>query len=474
MILLNIFLCYMIWLFVVWICGQHKYSNIFEQLSLWFAIGLSLLVVMLFWSWVMFDTFSRIGMVIAFFIVLGLFLYQIKVKKIEIKEILDSFKNTYRWIIAQFIKFKKWQKIVWFMIIILCLLKIIMVFQTNIQMPTYDEDAVAGRDMKTKIFHERNSLVLDNKDPEFLWTALSRIVYAPLVDYYFIQGIQSDDSRFNNIISPLVYLNIMILLFGLLMRYTNLWWALLWIYMFISLPFLRIQWIWSYRNLPFAYLIFMFWLYLSEIFETDSFRFDSKKIILLAILSFIVVWVRNEWIVLLGWIRFITFLYHYVVNKKIRQNKINLLLYVSILIWWITSFVGTTYVKSLAPVWIETESHLSMIFSSDVVWKFIWNINQNGVLIEPFKQMVYHSDYNLLYIVFVLSIILNFNNIKIKTILIQFIFLLSILLLLLWWDLWFGLISHLWFIRYSVLISLYIIFITTLNLYDFNKNNKIH
>jgi hypothetical protein len=35
-------------------------------------------------------------------------------------------------------------------------------------MPTFDDDAVTGRDLKTKIFSENKSLVLDKSSPEYL------------------------------------------------------------------------------------------------------------------------------------------------------------------------------------------------------------------------------------------------------------------------------------------------------------------
>jgi hypothetical protein len=43
----------------------------------------------------------------------------------------------------------------------------VMLFSINMNMPTFDEDAVSGRDMKTKIFASTQSLVLDKTSSEF-------------------------------------------------------------------------------------------------------------------------------------------------------------------------------------------------------------------------------------------------------------------------------------------------------------------
>jgi hypothetical protein len=61
-------------------------------------------------------------------------------------------------------------------------------------MPTFDEDAVGGRDIKTKIFTENKSLVLDKSSPEFLGSALERNIFAPLTDTYFLLSNDSNTS----------------------------------------------------------------------------------------------------------------------------------------------------------------------------------------------------------------------------------------------------------------------------------------
>ena len=66
------------------------------------------------------------------------------------------------------------------------LFKIFIVFSINLNMPTFDDDAVTGWDMKTKIFNENKSLVLNKDSQEFLGSALERNIFAPLTDTYFI------------------------------------------------------------------------------------------------------------------------------------------------------------------------------------------------------------------------------------------------------------------------------------------------
>jgi hypothetical protein len=61
-----------------------------------------------------------------------------------------------------------------------------MVFAINTHMPTFDDDAVNERDMKTKVFATTQSLVLDKTSPEYFGTNYGRYPFAGITDTYFL------------------------------------------------------------------------------------------------------------------------------------------------------------------------------------------------------------------------------------------------------------------------------------------------
>ena len=64
--------------------------------------------------------------------------------------------------------------------------KLFMLFSINTNMPTFDEDAVAGWDIKTKIFSSNQSLVLDKNSPEYFGSEYARYPFAGIIDTYFL------------------------------------------------------------------------------------------------------------------------------------------------------------------------------------------------------------------------------------------------------------------------------------------------
>ena len=98
---------------------------------------------------------------------LALFIYKNSKDHEFIKEIGKNINADVLRIKQQYHELSSWKKYVIIGIVIYMLVKLCMVFSLNTYMPTYDEDAVTGRDLKTKIFTEHKSLVLDKTNPEF-------------------------------------------------------------------------------------------------------------------------------------------------------------------------------------------------------------------------------------------------------------------------------------------------------------------
>lgn len=184
---------------------QHRHFNWLEQAALSLVIGVSVhAVIMLVCGWIL-GGFSIRSALIVWAIVMGVLAYKIVTKHIDIKDHLHAISTTNGNIAAQWKEFKPWKKVATGLVLMYCLIKIGMSFAINTHMPTFDEDAVAGWDMKTKVFAYTHSLVLDKTDPEFWGSDLSRLPMAGLIDSYFLLG-TDDVVGLTNIISPLVYL----------------------------------------------------------------------------------------------------------------------------------------------------------------------------------------------------------------------------------------------------------------------------
>jgi hypothetical protein len=466
MIILNILLVFIVWLLILWLFWQYKHINIFEQIALWFWIAISLFVFELFLSWIIFNKLNLILPIITFLSLLMLFIYFSIKNKIH-KDIVLSIKNDFLIIKSSFYNSSIIKKLTLILLTILVLFKILMSFWINTSMPTFDEDSVTWWDLKTKVFFENKNLVLDNNNVEFLWSALERNIFAPITDVYFILWYNEFPTGLSNIISPLIYLCIIILLFWIFLRKTNLLYWVISIYIFTSLPFVFIHSTWSYFNFISWFFLFSFAFYLSDqVLKIDSLEINKKIIIPLWILGFLDSTIRNESFILMLSI-FIMEISVYLYYKKEKINIKNILLVFLSLIWLIVSFIVTKYVHYISP---EKVADISNNFSGWVLERLLNNISQEWVLMAPLNQVLFHSDYNLLYLVFFICLIIfifNFKKLKeIRSILFSTILLLSIFCLILYANvevLW--LLTHFSFIRYSIAIIPFIVFFVTYIIY---------
>jgi len=312
MIILTILLVFIVWLLLLWIFDQHKFLNIFEQLAFGFWVSLSLFVFELFLEGIIFNRLSLIWPVLTFFVLAIILIFKNSKNKNLLNEIWISIKNNLLQIKSSFIALKSWQKIVSALIVFYVIFKIFMAFSINISMPTFDEDAVAGWDLKTKIFIENKSLVLDRGSSEFLWSDYWRFPWAWIVDSYFLL-LNNDIVGLTNIISPLLYLIWLFLIFGILLRKTNLFNASIFSYLYLSLPFLFIHSFASYWNYSFWLFIFIFTFYFVDQFIQAKQK-NYNILYLLSIFWFLASGVRNEWFMIFSLIFFILYFYNIYLN----------------------------------------------------------------------------------------------------------------------------------------------------------------
>lgn len=461
MIVFPILLALCSWLLLLWLCNQHKYLNIFEQLCLWFVAALSLFVLELFFGWLLFNRLSLLWPLATFFVLLWLFIHRIKLHPHYFQEVFGCIRSDLQSISQQFLSYKPWKKILVLAFLIYALVKMVMIFSINTHMPTFDEDAVAGWDIKTKIFAENKSLVLDTTNPEYFGTDYGRYPFAGIADTYFLLPYPWFVNGLSNIISPLIYLFALLLLLGIFLRKTeDVFWSSIIGYAFCSLPFVFIHGVGSYRNFPAGVVLFLFVFYLiDQLFPLN--RENSRNVGLytpLLLIAFLSSVVRNEWVMLTG-ISFLVVIvsYHVLRKNNFRSSVTQLRLLFPVILWYIIDKI----IFGFYPVWSVLNTWGTNI-NSALLTSFFTNISQPGVFVAPFQQMFYHPDYILLFVLFFISLIVfSFFYKKIKEIRIMFfviMILLFIFIFILYANLGLWLLTHFAFIRYPVSIILFLIY----------------
>ncbi len=477
MILLTIFLTYFTGILILWLFDQYKHLNIFEHLWFWFGIGLSLFILEIFLEGIIFSRISLLFPIITFFIVFGLFLYRCIADKEYLPGIIHWKKETLRDITESFKKWKLYEKVVFITIALYVIGKVFLSFSINTAMPTYDEDAVNGWDMKTKVFFEDRSLILDPANPEFLWSALDRNIFAPMTDTYFLLGYSAFPDGLSNIISPLIYLSILLSFFWIFLRKLWLWYALIGTYIFASLPFVFIHSFGSYFNYISGYFLFIFAFYLGDqLLRLGKGEWVNHKIVIpLAIFAFLDASIRNESILLMSAIIAIECILFYVFRKKDITRKLLISLWV-ILIWPIIAYLSNIYINSLSSTKIAT---VTANISWGIFEKLSNNLNTPWVLSAPFVQSFHHPDYNILYLLYALSLIvfiMNFQKMRAYYgIFFGSLTLLAIFMLILFINveyLW--LLTHYSFIRYPIAIIPFIVYVVVISLSYFIAQVRPH
>lgn len=468
MILFPILLALLSWLLILWLCKQHIYLNIFEQIVLWFISALALFVLELFIQWVVFGHLSLLFPICTFLILIGVFVYKNIKNPWYAKKIFDSLQASVVDIGHQFANIQVRKKFLVIALVIYSLIKVGMVFSINTHMPTFDEDAVAGWDIKTKIFASNQSLVLDTTSPEYFGTDYGRYPFVGILDTYFLLPYGWFVNGLSNIISPLMYLFGFLLLFGIFLRKTNLFWSTLAGYVFCSLPFVFIHGFGSYRNFPAGVFLFIFVFYLiDQLFLIDK-EYGTNMDIIRPIL---LVWflssvIRNEGVMLTG-ISFLVIVFFYHIFKKWHTKEIRYQLWPLLPV--VLGYVINKIIFSFYPAWTALNTWGTEL-SSNLFASFFTNITQPGVLVAPFQQMFYHPDYSLLFILFTLALYLFVRNYK-KMKWLLLIFTITLLLILIFMFVLYanvqslGLLSHFAFIRYPVSIILFLVYVTIYSFY---------
>lgn len=472
--ILSIILCYLAGGLILLIARQMKYINIFEIFGLWFGVGLSLFIMESIFSSIFFNKISILPPFITTIFLIWYFIWWWQKEKWSLP--FWEWKKQYSFLAFEIKKYGIWRRVCVFFFIIMVLFKVVLSCLSNISHPTLWEDAVSGWDLKTKVFFENKAIILDRNNPENLWWEYKRSVFAPLVDLYFLLSYKHLPEGLTNIISSLIYFNIALLLFGIFLRKFDSFIASIAAYIWISLPIIFIHSIDAYFNLVSAYFLFSFAFYISD--QVIAVKEKNLLILLpLGILVFLDSSIRSESLLLVSVLLVIDFSFLFF-QKAI--NRTNSLSFIPVIFGIILSWGTNKYLHSFSPKDnIMTDGF--DIFSLQSLSNLFVHISNTKTLFSPLEQAIYHPDYNLLYLIFLISIVYIFINrlhkSELSTLLMKTFILYVIFLVILYIEPAFWLENAFWFIRYSMALIPFALFFPVYilgNLYSKKYLSRYH
>ncbi len=460
MILITISLVYIAGFSVLLISDRHRGLNIFEQSGVSFGIGASLFVSLLTLQGVL---LKGLSMSPSFFAVLALFLL-IVVKQIVgktlITEITSSVAESLKSVRTQFTDMSLLLRLVFTAMLLYVLLKVVAAFSLTMLHPTMAEDAVVSWDLKTKVFFANRSLVLDKGSPEFLGSALDRNIFAPLLDLFFILPYKTFPDHLSNIVSPLVYLNTALVLFGLLLRKTNLLFAALSVYIFLSLPIVFTHAFTSYHNLSFGYFLFIFTVYLSESNYPERNGRSGDICFFMILTGFLGSLIRNEGVLIFMAVIVTEIARIFIFCPRHEKGyRIKRLFASSSGVF--TALLFCLFIYRYSP---QASGRVGDVINSNIVGKLYSNIS-GELLAAPLIQAFGHPDFSLLFVFFSFTALLFFLNPKklsatgpmyLHTMVLLIIF----TLILYAFPNIFLLMSHYGFIRFTIALTPLIVYTT--------------
>ncbi|HMT01300.1 MAG TPA: hypothetical protein PKC14_03150 [Candidatus Absconditabacterales bacterium] len=389
-ILLNSLLVLFVGSGFIELAGENKEISLFEKIRYSFLIGLSITVTSLFIEGLLFGRFFHILALIVTSVLRVIVL--LKNKNILLRWRFES-KNTVILIRELFIRLSLVKKIIIGIILIYLIVKIVISFQINTSMITYDEDAVIGRDMKTKVIYINDSLVLDKSNSEFFGTAADRNIVAPLIDISFLQyGSYQSIEGLTNIVSPIMYALFVLFLFGIFYK-RDLFLAIIGMYLFTSIPFSFIHSFASYLNLFFGFIFF------ALVYMIYQYIVRRNSIFLWYSIGFAPLFmVRNEGLILAIVMLVTTIVFAYISRMSLKRDRKSR---IALLISFFGFFIIQKILERFAPMKANsTESFLG----TDSFSNIITSLGTKNIVLAPLQQIFFHSDFNIFYLVLAIGL----------------------------------------------------------------------
>lgn len=341
-----------------------------------------------------------------------------------------------------------------------------------LNVPTYQDDTFWNWNYRWQIFFEREDLVLNKEDDNFLWAWYRQYPMTISLSKTYLAKFYWDwDKWMVNLISFLFYISSLLFLFFVLFRETrDLKWWFLWLFILSSIPLYHIHWTNPYFDL-------MQWLYLFiPTYLLFKYLENSEENKNLFYLSIVFIWflglTKNEWLSMYFPIMVISLIWIVFIKKfflwdNLKLNKSDLI---------------KSFLVFLMPI-------VFLIFKNIYdLWFWNWNnkiseypIEYSAQAMNAVKFAIFSEwNFNLLWF-FILFLILfflinNFKKIKEK------IWIFILILFFIWFlfvDIWLLVfvkslhkeaISQIWVNRILIHISLLWVFISMI--LSFNFLNK--
>ena len=281
------------------------------------------------------------------------------------------------------------------------LIKLIFWFISIVNVPTYQDDTFWNWNFRAKVFYERENLVLDKSDEDFLWQWYKQYPLTPsLYKTYLMKMTGHRSDWLANLPSFLFYISMIILIFYCVFRYTKkISRATLSSIILCWVPLYYIHWTNPYFDV-FQSLYFFTSLYMCYLFV------DKKIGIWLPILFLWILWyTKSEWLLIYTVSVIWTYFLWYVINKEKILKKENIINLAKIVWWAILINLPFVIFKVVKWLWFANwnESIWNITFETHPeIFKAIFDVLFNGWC------------YNILFFAFAIWIIIYLINRKIE------------------------------------------------------------
>lgn len=370
----------------------------------------------------------------------------------------------------QFLAFPARLKIWSLLFAVWLLVKLIFGFMDITNVPTYQDDTFGNWNYRAKVFYERESLVLDKQDKDYLWQGYKQYPLTPsLYKTYLMKFTGYRHEWLVNLPSFLFYISALLLVFFWLLRITKkLTWAWLWALLLSWIPLYYIHWTNPYFDVFQSVYLFVVIYSLYQIISSKESQWISFLLfgMFLAFLGL----TKNEWLTLFLplclFLWALAFLYKKNVLKDSLKYKRS-----STLPYFLLPIVFIVF-KFIYGLWFGNGNNQinqsSLSYSSDAlrsIWHSIFSGGWFGLFFFLFFIIIlgslfkdkfdYKKDPALYFLIF--SVL--------------FLFIVAIVLLIFVWSLQLEAISQTWSNRMFIQLMLLFVFCIVLCVYNLTEKN---
>lgn len=322
--ILALLLTVLTWYLLLRLCSKHSqhYFYILEYGIYSFLIGVVVIPFVLFiFAWMG----GQLSLMWMLFLVLWLNILLL-ILNIARKTTLHFASSDVK---QQFLVFPARLKIWSLLFVIWLLAKLIFGFMDITNVPTYQDDTFGNWNYRAKVFYERESLVLDKQDKDYLWQGYKQYPLTPsLYKTYLMKFTGYRHEWLVNLPSFLFYISALSLVFFWLLRITKkLTWAWLWALLLSWIPLYYIHWTNPYFD------VFQSVYFFAALAMLYGFLKNKLSVIFPILFVWILWYTKSEWLIIFMISALVTYLLRYFIRNKWSLSKESLRSF-WLIIWW--------------------------------------------------------------------------------------------------------------------------------------------